>query len=191
MSDLVLPEIHTILIDMDEVLVNSHAIFAQVAKKDPYEFDKELAVLKIFGLKHKFIFPLIFKAIDLELFSIAPPTNFTVALKHNILEYWTKTLGIKVEILTSTMKENPKRQELQQQKLSWLSSHDKISELKVNFAVGSEDKQNFAKPGVLLIDDFDRTIGQFIYKGGYGLHYTNLTEVLVKLKLLGLLPSFN
>lgn len=190
MLKLDLPEIHTILIDMDEVLVNSHAIFAQVAKVDPYEFEKTLAVLKVFGLKQKLIFPLIFKAIDLELFSIAPPTNFTVALKHNILDYWINTLGLKVEILTSTMKENPKREELQQQKLSWVSAHDKIKDLKVNFAVGSEDKQNFAKPGVLLIDDFDRTIGQFISKGGYALHYTNLTEVLVKLKLLGLLPSF-
>lgn len=47
-------------------------------------------------------------------------------------------------------------------------------------------KQEYARPGALLIDDYDRTIGQFIKAGGYAIQYTNLNEVMQKLRLIGL-----
>lgn len=183
------PEIHTILLDMDDVLVDSTKMFSDILGVSDFDLERHIHVLKAFGEKQRFIFPLIFKAIDQESFSTAPRTNFTNAVTHRLLDYWTNELKINVEILTSTMKENPKREELQQQKLIWLQQNG-LGHLKANFAVGSEDKQTYAKKGVLLIDDFDRTIGQFISRGGYGIQYTNLTEVLYKLSLLNLIPPF-
>ena len=67
----------------------------------------------------------------------------------------------------------------------------KLDNLKVNLVEGSAKKQEFAKDGVLLIDDYDRTIGQFISSGGYAIQYTTLNEVLHKLRLIGLCPTNN
>ena len=178
-----LPNIHTILLDMDGVLVDDIDMFSQQDRLIKNMKD-HLNVLKIFGMKESYVAPLIQEAIKNKGFLKAKPTLFAVVVKDILLPFW-KEKGINVEILSSTMKLNPLRKDLEQQKLQWLTNN-KLDNLKVNLVEGSAKKQEFAKPGVLLIDDYDRTIGQFISSGGYGIQYTTLTEVMNKLKLIGL-----
>lgn len=181
------PEVHTILLDMDGVMVDDINMFAKMCPEITTSMADHIAKLKVFGQKQQFVFPLINKAIDEGEFAKASPTLFVGALHNILLPYW-KSLGIEVKILTSTMAENPKEEELKEQKLEWLKKY-KLDHLPVIFSKGSAKKQDHAEKGVLLIDDYDRTIGQFISKGGYAIQYTNLNEVTYKLRLIGLAPS--
>lgn len=183
-----LPKIHTILLDMDGVLVDDIDMFAHL---DPLVKDMKdhIDTLKIFGQKQNYIFPLILEAIEKNRFLTAKPTTFTHAVKVILLPYW-KSLGINVEILSSTMKHNPNRQSLENQKIQWLKNNG-LDHLTVNLTNGSETKKDYASAGVLLIDDYDRTIGQFISNGGYAIQYTNLNEVMNKLRLIGLSPNIH
>ena len=183
-----LPKIHTILLDMDGVLVDDVDMFAHL---NPLVKDMKdhIDTLKIFGQKQNYIFPLITEAIEKNRFLTAKQTNFTYAVKVILLPYW-KSLGINVEILSSTMKENPNRSNLEHQKLQWLKNNS-LDHLTANLTNGSHTKKDYAAEGVLLIDDYDRTIGQFISSGGYAIQYTTLNEVLHKLRLIGLCPTNN
>jgi hypothetical protein len=87
------------------------------------------------------------------------------------------------------MKENPYRKDLEQQKLQWLQNNG-LGDLTAHLVEGSMKKQEYAKPGVLLIDDYDRTIGQFIKAGGYAIQYVDCNDTLYKLRLIGLAPSY-
>ena len=121
-----------------------------------------------------------------ELFNNDKISLFKSAEVKDILIPSWKELGITVEILSSTMRTNPLRSELEQQKINWCNKY--LPDLKLNLVEGSALKQDYAKPNTLLIDDFNRTIKQFIIKGGYALHYTSLNTTMKKLRLLGLSP---
>lgn len=183
-----LPKIHTILLDMDGVLVDDMDMFSHL---DPSVKDmkEHIDILKIFGQKQNYIFPLITEAIEKNCFLTAKATNFTHMVNTILLPYW-KSLGIKVEILSSIMKENSNRESLEYQKLQWLKNNG-LGHLKANLTAGSNTKKYYAGEGVLLIDDYDRTIGEFISKDGYAIQYTNLNEVMHKLRLIGLCPTNN
>lgn len=186
MNKLIFPTVEKILLDMDGPLVDDYAMFASL---DPHIKDMHAHIdkLKIFGMKQQYMFPLIEQAILKNRFATTPPTLFFEAVKVLLLPYW-KELGIEVEILSSTMKHNPNRSSLEEQKHKWLKTNG-LDHLPTHLVHGSEQKQLFAKPGVLLIDDYDRTIGQFIKAGGYAIQYTNLNEVMHKLRLIGLAPA--
>lgn len=173
-----------ILLDLDGPCVDDMLMFSLLAPHVK-NMEDHITTLKILGKKQEFIFPLINEAIKGKLFLKAKPTLFVTALKDLLIPYWV-SLGINVEILSSTMKVNPLREDLTQQKMDWCKKH--LPNLKVNLVDGSEVKQTFAKPGVLLIDDYDRTIGQFIKAGGYAIHYTSLNNTIKQLKLLNLVP---
>lgn len=178
-----LPVIDTIYLDMDGPLVDDNDMFSRVAPTVA-NMKEHIIKLKVFGQKQAFIFPLIDEAIKRGLFEKAKKTQFAEVVSLLLLPYW-KSLGINVEILSSTMKTNPLRQELTDQKIKWLKANG-FSHLKVNLVPGSAEKQEFARAGALLIDDYDRTIGQFISKGGYAIQYTNFSEVMNVLNLLNL-----
>lgn len=181
-----IPPITKIYLDMDGVIVSDTDTFKPVLSgvKNVRDY---LDILKIFGKKSELFTDIIFKAIERNLFLKAEPTLFLTALHTVLLPYW-KELGIEVEILSSSMKVNPLRKEIIDQKLQWLKNHH-LDHLPINLVEGSEIKQEYAKVGHLLIDDYDRTIGQFISKGGYGIQYTSLNEVMHKLRLIGLSPQ--
>lgn len=178
-----LPTIDTIYLDMDGPLVDDFDMFAGL-DTTVKNMEDHITKLKIFGLKQAYLFPLIEEAIVKNRFLTAKPTNFVEVLRLLLLPYW-KEKGINVEILSSTMKENPNRQSLIDQKTKWLKANG-FDHLKANLVEGSLCKQEYARPGALLIDDYDRTIGQFIKAGGYAIQYTNLNEVMQKLRLIGL-----
>lgn len=175
--------VENILIDLDGVTIDDKKMFQQLCPK--LNIEDHLTTLEMLGKKEEFIFPLIQEAIKYKLFEKAEPTLFLTALKDILIPSW-KELGITVEILSSTMRTNPLRSELEQQKINWCNKY--LPDLKLNLVEGSALKQDYAKPNTLLIDDFNRTIKQFIIKGGYALHYTSLNTTMKKLRLLGLSP---
>lgn len=178
-----IPKIDTIYLDMDGVLVDDNDMFSRIAPTVG-NMKEHISKLKVFGQKQAFIFPLIDEAIKRNLFEKAKKTQFGEVVSLLLLPYW-KELGINVEILSSTMKTNPLRKELEDQKIKWLKAHG-FGHLKINLVPGSAEKQVFARAGALLIDDYDRTIGQFISQGGYAIQYTNFKEVMHTLSLLNL-----
>ena len=182
-----IPEIHTIKLDMDGPLVCDHGMFAQLDPAVP-DMAAHIDMLKIFGQKQAYLFPLIEQAIQKGLFLTASPTTFAEYVIAVLIPFW-KEKGIKVEILSSTMKENPYRKDLEQQKLQWLQNKG-LGDLTAHLVEGSMKKQEHAEPGVLLIDDYDRTIGQFIKAGGYAIQYIDCNDTLYKLRLIGLAPSY-
>jgi len=46
----------------------------------------------------------------------------------------------------------------------------------------SKEKQNYASPKAILIDDFDDNIEQFRAKGGHGIFFKNNKDALKKIK---------
>lgn len=172
-----------IFIDMDGCIVDDINMFKQLAPS--YNIESHIKKLKILGKKQEFVFPLIHEAIKRNLFEKARPTQLLLALTDILIPHW-KSLGIEVEILSSTMKDNPNRESLERQKLAWCKKY--TPQLKVNLVQGSAEKQHYASDGVLLIDDYDRTISQFINKGGYGICHTTLGETMLCLRLIGLTP---
>lgn len=186
MPKIPLPSVHTIYLDMDGPLVNDVKMFAGLDLLIP-DMKAHLATLKIFGLKQAYVFPLIEEAILKNRFLSAEKTSFAEIVKIELLPFW-KEKGINVEILSSTMHVSPHRASLTEQKQKWLAANG-FGHLKVNLVPGSAEKQKFAQPGTLLIDDYDRTIGQFISAGGYGIQYVNLNETLAQLRLIGLAPT--
>ncbi len=176
--------INKVLLDLDGPLVDDIAMFQQLSPTTP-QIEDHIQVLMICGKKQEFMFPLIFEAIEKGLFEKAKPTLFYTAIKDLLIPYWL-SLGIEVEILSSTMHTNPLRKELEQQKIKWCNKY--LPNLKLNLSEGSAKKQDYAGSGVLLIDDFGRTISQFISKGGCGIHYTSLNSTMKQLRLIGLTP---
>ncbi|AND75434.1 5'-3' deoxyribonucleotidase [Acinetobacter phage vB_AbaM_ME3] len=175
--------IKKIYLDMDGVLVNDLGMFEQLGKGTTTEILKA----KVLGYKNKVVFPLINKCIEQKLFETAPITNFGLQMFLVYVPHWLKQ-GIEVEILTSTMKYNSHREELERQKLSWLKAYD--CKLKVNFAKGSAEKQVFAESGSLLIDDYDRTIKQWLEAGGHAIHHTHPQLTFEMLRAVGLGINF-
>lgn len=183
-----IPNINTIYLDMDGVLVNDTNMFKKVLQVSSEQEVKDyFTTLEMLGKKEHIIFDLIQTAITKDLFLKAIPTDFLVVLTDILIPYWINERNINVEILSSTMKINPLRKELSHQKQQWLINNN-LGHLKVNLVNGSQEKQNFAKEGCLLIDDFIRNVKQFTTKGGIGLHYTSLIDCIYKLKLLKLFP---
>lgn len=178
-----IPNISKIYLDMDGVLVDDVRMFTNL-KPEIKGMESLLKVLSLTGQRQSYVIPIVKEAIDANSFRDAEETLFSKYVKDFLLPCWFDK-NIEVEILTSTMAVNDNRSELEHQKISWLENNG-FNDLKVNFSKGSVEKQNYAKEGHLLIDDYDRTIGQFRYKGGTAIHHTSFSNTLDDLKLLNL-----
>ena len=182
-NQLLAPVIEKIYIDMDGVIVDDVSMFSMLEPTVP-NMEALLKYLQITGKRQSYVLPRVITAMENNLFEQAPPTSFYSVLVSGLIQEWLDK-GIEVAFLTSTMHTNPKRKELEDQKLAWLKKYN-LSHLPVVFAEGSAKKQEQASPTTLLIDDYDRTIGQFRSKGGIAIQYTNLADVLTQLQMLGL-----
>lgn len=67
-------------------------------------------------------------------------------------------------------------------KKNWCKKHLGLSPERVFCSINSEDKQNYASPKCILIDDHEKNIEQFTKKGGYGIHHTHTKKTLSKFK---------
>ena len=183
-----LPEVKGIYIDMDGVIVDDVEMWQRCHPTIP-NLGAHIRKLKVFGQKQAFMYPTVIECIKRNYFETGKPTLFLTVLKDILLPMW-KEKGIQVEILSSTMSNNPLSAEIARQKHAWLKANG-LGHLPCNLVEGSAKKQEHAKEGWLLIDDYDRTIGQFISKGGYAVQYTNINEVMETLRLIKLAPGIN
>lgn len=186
LEELIKP-IHTILLDMDEVLVNFKQILIDC--NPHYDVENMYEIAAVFGDKEALISEWISNAIKKKGFEYAKPLWFYHTVMDKLLPYWTEK-GINVEILSS-LSSNPANQTyIGTQKLRWLSNNN--CHLKFTFVKGARNKQNHAKPGVLLIDDYYRNVTQFIKAGGYAILANpkdQESSIYNKLRLLGLTPD--
>ena len=176
--------IKKIQLDMDGCIVDDYSML-QAVYPTKVDMKSHLKLLSVLGKRNEFVFPLIHEAIKRNLFLKAKPTLFLTALKDLLIPYW-KHLGIEVEILSSTMKDNEQRESLHQQKLAWCAQH--LPNIKVNLVAGASLKKEYAEEGTLLIDDSYKNVSEFIANGGFGIHYHSLNETMELLRLLHLTP---
>lgn len=186
LDELIKP-IHTILLDMDGVLVDFKQVLIDCNPCCDVENMYEVAA--VFGNKEALISEWISNAIKKKGFANAKPLWFYHTVMDKLLPYWTEK-GINVEILSS-LSSNPENQtHIGTQKLRWLSNNN--CNLKFTFVKGARNKQNYAKLGVLLIDDYYRNVTQFINAGGYAILANPKDQedsIYNKLRLLGLTPD--
>lgn len=180
----ILVPIHTIYIDMDEVIVNfKKAIIdanPQANVKEMYE------VADVLGIQRKLMAQWIPNMIKEQAFANAEPLPFFYILKETLIPYW-KSIGIEVQILSSLSSDSTVQSTIATQKLRWIQKHE--VDIKFNFVKGASLKQEFAKPGTLLLDDYQRTINQFINAGGCAILVPeDIASVMRKLSILGLCP---
>ena len=91
------------------------------------------------------------------------------------------------KILSSLSSDSTVQSTIATQKLRWIQKNG--VDIKFNFVKGASLKQEFAKPGTLLLDDYQRTINQFINAGGCAILVPeDISVVMRKLSLLGLCP---
>ena len=72
-------------------------------------------------------------------------------------------------------------------KMKWLSKNTKFSRSKIHLVLRSQKKdyaKTDGKPNV-LIDDYIKNINEWERAGGIGIHHTNTSKTLSKLKKLG------
>ena len=159
--------IKKIFCDMDGVLVDQHRQLAKIVGMTEEQYYNHIDTLNSHD-KNAFIFDLIYKSIEVEGFINAPPTKeFESLLK--IINFALDN-GIEVEILTSCMSESTDEifEEIKRQKKIWLRDHD-LNHIHHNFSRGASKKPDFCDEGIVLIDDFERTINTWNDKGGYGI----------------------
>lgn len=71
------------------------------------------------------------------------------------------------------------------QKERWIKKHFGPS-VRVNIVTGANDKQQFAAPNHILIDDSARAINPWVAAGGIGILHTSATNTIQQLKKLGI-----
>jgi len=75
----------------------------------------------------------------------------------------------------------------------WCSKNLNLDKNRVFCSKNSQDKQNYASPRSILIDDYKRNIKQFNAAGGHGIHHTHLEKTKSKfnqiLKNLGFIQK--
>ena len=185
LEDLLL-DIHTIYIDMDDVLVN----FKKMLKdcNPSYDVDRMYDVAQIFGKKEALVHEWLSNVVKEQGFATAEPLGFFKVVMNELLPYW-ESKGITVEILSSLTSNPDFQQAIGTQKFRWLQNQN--CTLKFHFVKGAKNKQTYAKPGCLLIDDYQRNVSQFISAGGYAIlaDPENQESIIEKLRLLGLTPN--
>ena len=181
----ILVPIHTIYIDMDEVIVNFKK--ALIEANPQADVERMYEVASVLGVQRKLMFQWIPNMIKTQAFATAEPLPLFYILRDKLIPHW-KSLGIDVQILSSLSSDTAVQSTIATQKLRWIQNNN--VDIKFNFVKGASLKQEFAKSGTLLLDDYQRTINQFITAGACGLLVTEDTSaVLRKLSLLGLCPE--
>lgn len=107
-------------------------------------------------------------------FAWIPPTEHM----HNLCILINELIGkgVQCTILTSTGRFGDQH-DIIQQKLRWLHAHvmpwivNDGQALALAFAKGAVQKQQFAAPGHILIDDFKQSVDEFSARGGVGFHF--------------------
>lgn len=101
-----------------------------------------------------------------------------LALMPGTQALWKFLEPYKPEILTATGRSMTAS--IRQQKHEWLQKH--FSGAPVHIVVDGADKQHYAKPNYILIDDKKDNITQWKAAGGIGILHTNMYNTIDQLK---------
>ena len=69
-------------------------------------------------------------------------------------------------------------------KMKWAMKNTGLSRDKINLVMRSQ-KQTFASPASILIDDYDKNTKEFTAKGGTGITFKTASQTIAELKKLG------
>lgn len=69
-----------------------------------------------------------------------------------------------------------------QGKKIWCKKHLGIDGDRIFCSKNAEEKQKYASPKSILIDDYKKSIKQFIERGGHGIHHTSLSKTISALR---------
>lgn len=94
--------------------------------------------------------------------------------------------GVSVKICSSATSGDDIYTEVVEQKKEWLDAHG-LGILPAYFSRGAAEKKNYAKPHVLLIDDYERNVSQFIEAGGHAIQFECIHKLSHDLQEFGLL----
>jgi hypothetical protein len=90
-------------------------------------------------------------------------------------------LGIPMRILTATGRNY---NHVTAQKVAWCERHFGIHPADITTVIKSEDKGEYAKPGHVLIDDSQRSIGAWLSGGGIGILHKTAASTMPTLRKL-------
>jgi hypothetical protein len=68
--------------------------------------------------------------------------------------------------------------------MKWAMRNTNIPRDRINLVMRSE-KKNYASPGSILIDDYDKNTKEFNQRGGTGITFKSASQTIAELKKLG------
>ena len=154
-----------IYLDMDGVIADFSSRYKELFQMTPERADKSKQFGQFFN---QFINSHQFATLDLM-----PDAK-------ELLEH-LNNVGIPVEILSSTARQDS-HDDISQQKKLWLEKH-KIS-YPANFVPGKSLKYKFADPESIIIDDTKSVIDDWIKAGGVAIHHKDALTTIASLSTL-------
>ena len=165
----------TVYVDMDGVLADFHGYFKQMfgwdlpkgdAENKP-ELDKKMwNQINDYG-KAKF-------------FENLPWISGSKAMWNFLVDNF-----VNVKILSALGKSNDSSEPVKVGKMAWLNRHiPKLRESDIILVAHKHKKQEYSKPGNIIIDDTPVVIEEWKTKGGTGIFFTNADNVISKLEKL-------
>lgn len=181
-------DIHTVYLDMDGVLVDQLRALAYLEGIT----EAELLALDIRrnaqsskpGYSH--IVALIEKHLFTKRHFISANSTPEFHELFELTKFWLSK-DIRVKVLSSGTAQEHLYEEICRQKGLWLDRHG-MELIPRIFTKGSSDKQRYATPGCLLIDDYHRNIADFNKRGGVGILHEAPAKTFAALADLGLMP---
>lgn len=177
-------KIDKILLDMDGVIVNN---MKDLADREGMTVDwiiREKNRLKAEDENFDFVVHLIRRHLYTgQHFAECQPLPHLDVFK-KFIRQWLKN-GIKVEILSSACSGPDIYDEICRQKEIWLAKHG-LDILPTNFSRGSREKHHWARPNVLLIDDYGKNCEAFRSAGGHAVKFESVPGMIVSLEEYGL-----
>lgn len=155
-----------VFVDLDGVLVDLQRGFAELNKK-PY---KKMSHKEFSNIIQKYLKNLSVKQI-VNFWSNLPETKDCQKLWENLSQFQPIILSACGNCEASCLG-----------KKLWCKKHLGLDKDRVFCSKNSAEKQLYASPKSILIDDYEKNIEQFNNKGGYGIHHTRTNKTLETLK---------
>ena len=178
-------KIKKIYLDMDGVLVDNILGLAHLENTTIDGIQEQKSNIRKNNPDIDFVIQLIRKHLYTNKhFSTCPPMKeFHVFTK--LIRQWLSN-GLHVEILSSGTSGKDIFHEVCRQKDEWLDTWG-LSILPAHYAMGSSEKQKWAAPDILLIDDYGKNIDEFRAAGGHAIQHLNMNDTIVQLQELNLI----
>jgi len=162
-------EVEIIYLDMDGVLCDFHTEFKIRAGVDTVQYEAEHGTKKFWEFINEQ---------GISFWSEMAPMKDMDELKSFVFDNF-----LEIGILSSSSRKNGSIHAEEGKRL-WLQKHNFTSEIKDNNIIivdSARDKQNYAKPGRILVDDYVRNINSWKERGGIGIKHVNAKKTISEL----------